>query len=444
MNAHTRHRAARRPRPGGRTAWLAAVLALVLSMGACDAIDDLLSVDRPTVVPGEVIDDPLKAQLMVNGAVGDLECAFGSYVVMGGLIGEEFIDATQTADRWPYDRREVQPGDSRYATFGCTDLGVYTPLSTARFTLDQALSRLEGWTDEQLPGMSRPRLIATAAAYGGYAYLLLGEGFCSAAVDGGPELTSQQLFALAEGRFTQALAALGSLTDSTSVSLRNMALVGRARARLDQSVATPSKLAEAAADAALVPAGFVRLATTAAPGDSRRFNRVYSQNNDAQLVAVGTRYRGLMVGDSVDKRVIVTDAGRTATDGTRIWVQNKYAGLATGLPLATYDEAQLILAEAALRGGSPTNAVNIINALRARVGLPGYTGGTSAAEVMALLIEERRRELFLEGQHLYDVRRFDIALTPAAGTTFAKGGTYGTTECLPLPNIERFNNPNIP
>lgn len=445
MNASERHRAALRPRTGGRTAWLMmGILALGLALGACDAIDELLSVDRPTVVPGEVIDDPLKAQLMVNGAVGDLECAFGAYVVMGGLLGEEFIDATQTADRWPYDRREVQPGDARYGTFGCTALGVYTPLSTARFTLDQALTRLEGWTDDQLPGMNRQRLIATVAAYGGYAYLLLGEGFCSAAVDGGPELSSQQLFALAEGRFTQALTALGTMADSTSNSLRNMALVGRARARLNQSSVTASKLAEAAADAALVPAGFVRLATAAGPGDSRRFNRVYSENNESQLVAVGTRYRGLTVEGVPDTRVVVTDAGRNATDGTRIWVQGKYGSLATGLPLATYDEAQLIRAEAALRGGSPTNAVNIINALRARASLPAYTGGTSAAEVMALLIEERRRELFLEGHHLWDARRFDLALTPATGTPFAKGGTYGNTRCLPLPNIERFNNPNIP
>lgn len=440
MNATKRHRATLRPRPGG--VWLAAVLA-ALALGACDALDEMLSVDKPSTVPGAVIDDPLKAQTIVNGVVGDVECALGSYVVMGGLVGEELVDATQTADRWPYDRREVQPGDARYGTFGCTDLGVYTPLSTARFTADQALARLEGWTDAEMPGLNRPRLIGTAAAYGAYAYLLLGEGFCSAAVDGGPELSSQQMFALAEQRFTQAIAALTPLTDSVSVSVRNMALVGRARARLNQSAATPAKLAEAASDAGLVPAGFQRLATAAGPGDSRRFNRVFSQNNESQLVAVGTRYRGLMAGDSVDRRVIVTDAGRTATDGTRIWVQNKYGSLAAGIPIATYDEAQLILAEAALRGGSPTNAVGFINNLRTRDTLPTYTGGTSSAEVQALLIEERRREMFLEGHHLFDVRRFGIALTPATGTPFSKGGVYGNTTCLPLPNVERLNNPNI-
>jgi starch-binding outer membrane protein, SusD/RagB family len=142
-------------------------------------------------------------------------------------------------------------------------------------------------------------------------------------------------------------------------------------------------------------------------------------------------------------RLRATDTGRNATDGNRMWQQGKYAGLGTPLPIATYDEAQLIIAEAQLRAGSPTAAVNTINALRARSGTPAYTGPTDAASVMNLLIQERRRELWLEGQHLYDLIRFNLTPTPAPGTSFPKGGQYGTTRCLPLPNVERLNNPNI-
>ncbi|HEX2078928.1 MAG TPA: RagB/SusD family nutrient uptake outer membrane protein [Longimicrobium sp.] len=446
MSRLTRRRAVLRPGVAAGTALVA-----LLGLGACDALDDLLSVDKPATVPAEVIDDPLKAQLMVNGAIADFECALGAYVVMAGIIGEEFIDATQTADRWPYDRREVQPGDARYATSNCQNIGVYTPLSTARYSADQALQRLTTWTDDQLPGMNRQRLIATAAAYAGYSYLLLGEGFCSAAVDGGPELTPQQMFALAEERFTQAIAAAAAASAvpgqtaaqlAEDQSLRNMALVGRARARLNQSTATPAKLALAGQDAALVPSTFSRLSGASA-GDERRYNRVFAQNNQGNLVAVGTRYRGLTVNGVADPRVVATDAGRNATDGTRIWVQGKYSALTSGIPIATYDEAQLILAEVQLRSGQPGTAVNTINALRARAGVGAYGGGTSADEVMALLIEERRRELFLEGHHLYDAIRFNLALQPATGTAFPKGGLYGSTKCLPLPNVERFNNPNI-
>lgn len=413
----------------------AALLAAALLLGACDS---LLDVERPGLIPAEDLDDPTKAALLVNGAVGDFECALGAYIAMGALVGEEFIDATQTADRWPYDRREVLGSDARYATFACESLGVYSPLSTARFTADQALAKLEGWTDaEMLAGTNRTALIARAAAYSGYSYLLLGEGFCSAAVDQSAEMFPADFFARAETRFTRAIEAATAVGGASADSIRNMALVGRARARLNLG-----KLAEAAADAALVPTAFVRNATASAASD-RRQNRVFAQNNQGQAVSVGQPYRGLTVNGVADPRVRVTDSGKTATDGTRIWVQDKYAGLNAPLPIATGAEARLIQAEAALRGGSPAAAVTIINTLRATYGITPYTGGQSTAEVTALLIDERRRELFLEGHHLYDAIRFNLALQPATGTVFAKGGLYGSTKCLPLPNVERLNNPNI-
>lgn len=436
MTGRTRRPGRARLRPG--LAAGAAVLGLLGLLGACDGLDDLLSVDKPVDVPAEALNDPTKAGLLVNGAIADFECALGSFVVMGGLVGEEFVDATQTADRWPYDRREVQAGDARYGTFGCAALGTYTPLSTARFTADQALGLLEGWTDAQMPvGVNRTRLIATSAAYGGYSYLLMGEMFCSAAVDQGPELFPPDLFNLAITRFNRAIEAATAAGGAAADSIRYMALVGRARAKLNLG-----QYASAATDAALVPAGFAKSASASDAADRRR-NRVFAQNNQTDAVTVGPRYRNLTVEGVPDTRVRATDSGRNATDGNRLWQQGKFAGLGAPQPIATYDEAQLIVAEAALRGGSPTNAVNIINALRARSSTPAYTGATGAASVLALLIEERRRELFLEGHHLYDAIRFNFTLDPATGASFPKGGTYGTTRCLPLPNVERLNNPNL-
>jgi hypothetical protein len=436
MKDRTRRSGRARLRPR-TTAW-AALLAAGLTLAGCDALDNLLSVDKPGVVPAEGLQDPTKAVLLVNGAIADFDCALGSFIVMGGLVGEEYVDATQTADRWPYDRREVQAGDARYGTFGCESLGTYVPLSTARFTADQALTLLTGWTDDQMPvGVNRTRLLGLAAAYAGYSYLLMGEMFCSSSVDQGPELTPAQMFALAEDRFATAIQAGTTLGGAAGDSIRYFALVGRARSRLDRG-----QYAQAGADAALVPAGFVRTASASDASDRRR-NRVFAQNNQSDAVTVGPQYRNLMVEGVADPRVRVTDAGRNATDGNRLWQQGKYAGLGTPIPIASYDEAQLIVAEAQLRAGSPGAAVTTINALRARSSTPAYTGPTDAASVTALLIDERRRELFLEGQHLYDTIRFNITLQPASGTTFPKGGAYGTTKCLPLPNVERLNNPNI-
>ena len=42
------------------------------------------------------------------------------------------------------------------------------------------------------------------------------------------------------------------------------------------------------------------------------------------------------------------------------------------------------------------------------------------------------------------MQRFNVPFNPAVGVAFPnKGGTYGNTRCLPLPDVERFNNPNI-
>lgn len=92
--------------------------------------------------------------------------------------------------------------------------------------------------------------------------------------------------------------------------------------------------------------------------------------------------------------------------------------------------------------GNAQPAIDVINELHRRAGIPPYAGGT-AAEVRTQVLEERRRELFLEGHRLGDIIRNDIDLTPPAGTPFPKGGIYGNQICFPLPDVERNNNPNI-
>jgi hypothetical protein len=89
--------------------------------------------------------------------------------------------------------------------------------------------------------------------------------------------------------------------------------------------------------------------------------------------------------------------------------------------------------------------VDIINELHSRAGIPAYNGGgASADQVLAQVIEERRRELFLEGHRLGDIRRYQLPLNPPPGTPYLTGGgEFGTQSCFPLPDVERINNPNI-
>ena len=188
----------RRERARPRLTALLAVLAIALAGAtACsDAADRLLSVTTPSRLGEGPYLVPQNAALIVAGAITDFSCALGAYDVASGLAAGEFADASQTASRWSYDRRNVLPGDAQYSTASCVGLGVYTPISTARFTADQALSKLDGWTDAEVA--NRARLQGTAALYAGFAYVLLAEGFCEATVNVGPLMNTTQLLDSAE------------------------------------------------------------------------------------------------------------------------------------------------------------------------------------------------------------------------------------------------------
>jgi hypothetical protein len=251
------------------------------------------------------------------------------------------------------------------------------------------------------------------------------------------------MFAEAEARFDKAISAA---TTANNQARLNRARVGRARARLNQG-----ETAEARADAALVPAGFVRNATYSGAGGARRANLVLTQMYRGGFSSVDPSFRGLTVGGVADSRVVVVDGGINGHDNaTRIWRQTKYPAIGTPIPIASYDEAQLIIAEIDAATGTPAgiaSAEAIINGLRARASLPPYVAGT-AAQTQADVLEERRRELFLEGQRLGDIVRFNITMSPAAGTSYpVKGGVYGTHTgsqlCMPLPDLERNNNPSM-
>jgi hypothetical protein len=414
-------------------------IAAVATVGVACSTDDLLNVRAPDRVESTLFDNPAQATLMVHSARAEFECALASAVTVEGIISDELADAQLGAAAWPYDRRDANTQTfGSYGTNTCESNqtpGIYLPLSTARWQADNALTKLEVWTDAEVGSAAkRQDLIAKAALYAGLSYSLLGMSMCSAAFDLGAPVDQAAMFALAEARFAKAIATAQGVASLDAV--RNAAYVGRARVRLFQN-----NTAGAATDAALVPSGFVLNATYDA-GDNRRYNRVYASTTQFGFYTVDPSSRGLTTEGVLDPRTTtVQQSTRPADNRSTIFGAAKYSAGNAPIRAASYQEAQLILAEA--QGG--TQAVTIINGLRAAHSLPAYTGPTDAASIRTLVIEERRRELFLEGFRNYDIQRFNIPFNPAVGTPFPfKGGNYGNTTCLPLPDIERFNNPNVP
>ncbi|HIF07836.1 MAG TPA: RagB/SusD family nutrient uptake outer membrane protein, partial [Gemmatimonadetes bacterium] len=164
-------------------------------------------------------------------------------------------------------------------------------------------------------------------------------------------------------------------------------------------------------------------------------------NIDDENVTIGETYRGVMTEGVPDPRISVFNPGiLNSNSGIPVWQSDKYPSGGSPVQVASWEEAQLIIAENHIDTGSLASAVAIFDALHAAVGLPAYSGAVTKSALMSQLIFERSAEMFLEGHHLQDIKRLNIPLFPAKGVSIPFGGSYGDQMCFVLPATEFQNN----
>lgn len=423
-----------------------AILGLTLLLTtACKGI---LDVELPGKVTEESLNSPLNAAVLTNGAILDFECAWANYVAAANALSDQLINASAQGVSQQWYTRNVLDADPALLS-NCdvaTGLFPYATLQIARASAARAIGLIEAFPDGQVT--NKPTLMATIRTYGAYATLALGEGFCEAVLERGQVQTSAAALTAAEAAFTDAIA---RATAANATDILNMARVGRARARLDLG-----NFAGARADAVLVPDGYMKVATRGA-NERQRWNLIFELQNNIGLQAsrhgsVAPNYRGVTWQGAADPRVTVSaTANGNGNDGvTPFFSHNKALSRGDPMPIASYKEAQLIVAEAAARTGDLATARQVINARHAAAGIPGYDPASSATqdEVIAQVLEERRRELFLEGgARLNDMLRFRnttfrIPFRGEAGSIHPngvdhRGLNYGPTTCIPIPLAEK-------
>lgn len=398
---------------------------LFLGLTACDS---LLEVSNPGRVSESDLTNPALVPTLVNSALGQFECAYTNYVATAGIMANEYVNSSTwlNINGWGWRGIEIKTiTGSCPTTRNATGMGAYTPLQQARYQSEDAARRIEAFPEEQVQNKSEK--LGLLAAYAGYSYVLLGEGYCEMAIDQGPLMTPQEVLAIAETKFSEAI---GYAQAAEREDLRLLAVAGRARTRLDLG-----NLAGAATDADEIPEGYVWNAEYSTT-DARRENRIYNLNRRNPYLSVETtKNTDLMAGGAPDPRISFTDAGIKGHDGvTEQFYQNKYPTADSPIPMASWNEAQLIIAEA-----RPAETIDAINRLRASQGIPNVTT-EEAADLEALVIEERRRQLFSEGHRLNDMLRHNIPFPTGENH---KGQPWGTMTCMPLPDQEKLNNPNI-
>ncbi len=410
---------------------VSAGLAALLAAGC----SDILTVELPGRIPSKLLNDPTTAPTLAASVVADFECAFSNYVNSTSTLSDQFLGASGNLNAKNWGTKKIYEDDVANEQTGCDGFyGAYTPLQTARFQANDIGTRLRGWTDSMAQVALAP-LRARVATLGAYSYTLLGEGYCAMRFDREKQIhTPQQVLAIAEAKFDTALTLVNAMTaGAAQTELLNLVYVGRARVRLDRG-----NRAGAAADAALVTAGFEYFVTRSVDADTR-WNDAWTAMAEFGNSSVDPQYRNLTVGGQPDPRVQV-DSGpavglpKKSFDGvTDLYVvTNKNFSRSDPMRLASSIESELIRAEAALGA----TAVGIVNARRTQLGLPSYAGPTDSASVTALILDERNREFFMEGGQRYnDLLRYSI---PWKVGNDQNGNPYGTTTCMPLPLNERL------
>jgi len=133
----------------------------------------------------------------------------------------------------------------------------------------------------------------------------------------------------------------------------------------------------------------------------------------------------------------------------RNWPGGWSGGSGDNLVLLRLADIILLKAEALNVLGQTSDAIPLLNAIRARVDLPPTTA-VSQTDVALAILNERRLELAFEGERWYDLLRFGAQYTIDLmnGQVDGKGVSLGyqvTASKLlyPIPQNDRDNNPNL-
>jgi len=174
------------------------------------------------------------------------------------------------------------------------------------------------------------------------------------------------------------------------------------------------------------------------PGGPSAFSTFGGQTASAELVASF---------EAADDRKAMFYNSRTATTATVLTWANKYSGAngpyTDNIPMLRYADVLLMEAEAMAAQGQYGPAQALVVQLRAARNATTATVPADAT-LNAFIQNERRRELFFEGNRFFDLKRLGGGITKAAATAV---GTLSPTDyrlIAPLPAAEVLFNPALP
>jgi len=428
----------------------------VLTVTGC-ARSDLLGISTPDAITPSNLNSADGAEGLRVGAIQRFKLMTAldeSSWFYGGMLVDEWKSADTFIQRDETDQRTVSEDNSLVTT-------AYRDIHRARILAYQAAQGLTTYKPASKGEIGEMWFVK------GYSELQSALDFCngqpfadlsSGSPDLGTPMSGDDAFKLALASFDTALAIVGSATDSVSLRVKYSAQVGRGRALLGLG-----QQAQAGVAVAGIPKTFsFNLTWPATQG--KEDNLIWGLASSARRYTMedssdrqGGRIPNAMPFVSAkDPRVPSVQSPKFGFDGSTPYDgQLVFPAFNSPVPVASYVDAQLILAESQLAASDPS-WLTTLNALRAgptNIGAITVTGmsaladpGSPAARI-DLLFRERAFWTFGRGQRLGDLRREIRVYGKTAAQVFPgegginprKNSNYGSDVNLPVPQAERNN-----
>jgi hypothetical protein len=430
----------------GWTRRLVTTLGALSLTGVLGACDQLLDVTNPSAITEDKLKgDDQTVQFMVNGIQGEFRREYAWMAAHSAMFTDEAIQGHPWSPWNVYDQRNISPDSPAYDGLS------YQLLQRARGTADELIAKIETALGARATNSVD---LAKAYAYAGYSYLLVADFLCEAPINISAPKSQADLYAMAAERFDKAIQiATAAAANATSTDILRLAKVGLARTRLNQNQ-KPAAITAATG----VPATFEAwVRYNADAGDWQVYNFLhwfagYRYAGELDLALDPAQYTAV-----TDPRIPFDPVARRLGNGVRDgllpyqtpsfsdWAPGRQEMFkeTTSIRFASGLEARYIIAEAG--GMSATELRAFVNERRAVGGLGAFAGADAA--LFGELLDQRRRDFFLDGHRMGDLRRYksqyQLDFWPR-GTMPGLQQQYGTQECWPIAASEKNSNPNIP
>jgi starch-binding outer membrane protein, SusD/RagB family len=430
--------------------------AALTALGGCSR-SDILGVATPDAITQGNLNSADGAEGMRVGAIQRFKLMTAldeSSWFYGGMLVDEWKSADTFIQRDETDQRTVSESNSLVEV-------AYRDIHRARVQAWDAMNALNTFKPTAKGEIGEMWFVK------GYAELQSALDFCngqpfadlsSGSPDLGTPLQGADAFKLALSSFDSALAIVGNLADTVSVRVKYSAQVGRGRVFLGLG-----QQAQAGAAVAGIPKTFAFNLTWPAT-QGKEDNLIWGLTVSARRYTMqdsadrqGGRIPNAMPFVSAkDPRVPSVQTPKFGFDGSTPYDgEQVFPAFNSPVPVASYVDAQLILAESQL-AANDAGWLTTLNALRAgptNIGTLTITGmaplidpGNQSARI-DLLFRERAFWTFGRGQRLGDLRReirvynkTTLQVFPGeGGINPRKNANYGPDVNLPVPQAERNN-----